>query len=409
MQLRAIIISLAVSLVALSCSHDAYDLLFDQKKTGTTVTPQENIPVVSNVTATNNNGTFSIGSPIHIQIVFSLPVTVTGTPRLTLSTGNPATTSVNYISGSGTSTLEFTYTVVAGNSSPDLDYNSATALSLNGGTIRSIAGIDAILTLPAPAAAGSLGANKNLVIDSTAATVTNITSLTGNGSFTTAGSISIQITFSAAVTVTGTPQLILSTGSPTTTNVNYVSGSGSATLNFTYTVAAGNYSTDLDYASINALILNGGTIMSGVPAADLTLFSPGATGSLGANKALVIDAVAPTVVSMSSPQASMTTGTLLGANIDITITFSKPVTVAGSQLNLSTGQNAVYLSGTGTSSITYRYAATLQAANPLDYTSTTALTGGTIQDSLANAADRTLPAPGAGSLLFVLGIILNLL
>ena len=73
--------------------------------------------------------------------------------------------------------------------------------------------------------------------------------------------------------------------------VNYTSGSGGTTLTFNYTVASGHVSSnDLDYASTSALALNSGTINdANGNAATLTLASPGASGSLGANKALVID------------------------------------------------------------------------------------------------------------------------
>ena len=74
-----------------------------------------------------------------------------------------------YLSGSGTGTLTFGYTVSVGQNSADLDYTSTSALTLNGATIKDAANNAAVLTLPAPGAAGSLGANKNIVIDTTAA------------------------------------------------------------------------------------------------------------------------------------------------------------------------------------------------------------------------------------------------
>ena len=72
-----------------------------------------------------------------------------------------------------------------------------------------------------------------------------MTSSTTNGSYGTGASVSIQVTFSEAVNVTGTPQLALNTGG----TANYASGSGTSTLTFTYTVAAGQNATDLDYAA----------------------------------------------------------------------------------------------------------------------------------------------------------------
>ena len=131
--------------------------------------------------------------------------------------------------------------------------------------------------------------------DTTAPTVTNVTSTSADGSYTTGAVIPITVTFSEAVTVTGTPQLTLETGA-TDRVVNYISGSGTNTLTFNYTVQAGDSSADLDYVSTTALALNGGTITdAALNAATLTLAAPGAAGSLGANKALVIGTTVPSL------------------------------------------------------------------------------------------------------------------
>jgi alpha-tubulin suppressor-like RCC1 family protein len=132
---------------------------------------------------------------------------------------------------------------------------------------------------------GSVTAAANDPTNITAAsTVTNVTSSTANGTYGAGSSISIQMTFSGAVTVTGTPQLALNSGG----TASYSSGSGTATLTFTYTVGASDSSAHLDYSSAAALTLNGGTIN-----ATLTLPAPGAAGSLGANKSIVIGMAAP--------------------------------------------------------------------------------------------------------------------
>ena len=57
-----------------------------------------------------------------------------------------------------------------------------------------------------------------------ARTVTGVTSTTANGSYKVGGQVSIQVTFSGAVTVTNTPQLTLETGTIDRT-IDYVSGS----------------------------------------------------------------------------------------------------------------------------------------------------------------------------------------
>ncbi|WP_247871514.1 autotransporter-associated beta strand repeat-containing protein, partial [Azospirillum sp. TSH7] len=137
-------------------------------------------PTVTGVTSSTADGTYGVGSTVSIQVTFSENVTVTGTPRLTLETGTTDRT-IDYVSGTGTNTLTFTYTVQAGDTSSDLDYQSASALALNGGTIKDAAGNDATLTLPATGSGSSLGGSKALVIDTAPA----ITSATYNASTNT--------------------------------------------------------------------------------------------------------------------------------------------------------------------------------------------------------------------------------
>lgn len=121
------------------------------------------LPKVTSVSSTNDNGTYGIGETIHITVTFSEPVTVTGTPQLTLETGAVDRTAT-YLSGSGSNTLTFTYTTQAGDDTSDLDYKATSDLSLNGGTIK-CGTTDADLTLPAPGAENSLGHNKEIVIE----------------------------------------------------------------------------------------------------------------------------------------------------------------------------------------------------------------------------------------------------
>jgi hypothetical protein len=141
-----------------------------------------------------------------------------------------------------------------------------------------------------------------------------VTSSTNDGSYGIGQVIAITVNFSQAVTVTGTPQLTLETGS-TDAVVSMASASPTA-LTFNYTVADGEVSTDLDYAGTSALALNGGTIVNSAGTnADLTLPAPAASDSLGANKALVVDAVAP------APGASGAL-TLAAASSTVTVSFT---------------------------------------------------------------------------------------
>ena len=119
------------------------------------------------------------------------------------TTGQETETTEEETGGTGTTTLTFTYTVGAGHQSPDLDYISANALT--GGSITDQAsGAAATTTLPFPGAAGSLGANADIVIDTNTPVVTGVASTTPDGTYGTGAVIHLTVTFSAAVAVTGT-------------------------------------------------------------------------------------------------------------------------------------------------------------------------------------------------------------
>jgi hypothetical protein len=138
-----------------------------------------------------------------VQVVFNEAVTVTGTPQLTLETGSTDRV-VNYASGSGTNTLTFTYTIQADDTSGDLTYVATNSLALNGGTIKNSSTQDAVLTLPSPSAAGSLGANKSLVVDTTAPSAPS--SLVLASSSDTGSSNSDLITKNTSLVITGTAE-----------------------------------------------------------------------------------------------------------------------------------------------------------------------------------------------------------
>jgi hypothetical protein len=159
-------------------------------------------PSITSVDASTADGFYNAGQTITITVDFSGAVTVDttgGTPTLALDSGGTAT----YTGGSGTSTLSFSYVVGAGENSADLDVSSTAAFALNGATIVDAGGThqNASVLLATPGTAGSLGANRDLVIDTAAPTNTNDT-LT----FTpdTGASYTDLITKTAALTVNGT-------------------------------------------------------------------------------------------------------------------------------------------------------------------------------------------------------------
>jgi hypothetical protein len=93
-------------------------------------------PTVLSVVANPANGDLDAGKSVTLTVNFSEAVAVNtagGVPTLSLKT---------YANGSGTTALTFTYVVVAGQNTGDL---AVSALNLNGGTIKDLAGNAAIL------------------------------------------------------------------------------------------------------------------------------------------------------------------------------------------------------------------------------------------------------------------------
>lgn len=345
-------------------------------------------PFVTGISSTNPNGNYNAGDVITIEVALSEPVSVTGTPQLTLNSGAV----VNYSSGSGSNTLIFSYTIGAGENTSSLDYNSVNALALNSGSIRDLADNPADLALASPGTSGSISDDQDITVDTNVPTITNVTTFKANGTYTTPELINVVVTFSEAVNVSGgTPSIVLNSGGI----ASYTIGTGSNTLTFAYTVGAGESSSDLDYVSSNSLSLNSATIADDAGNnATLTMPTPGNSGSISDDKNIIIDAIVPTVTDVNSSKADgiYTSGEV----ININVVFSEVVNVAGTpQLALNSAGTANYSSGSGTNTLVFSYTVgASQSSSDLDYSNVNALTAGTIEDAVGNSANRTLATPG---------------
>ncbi|WP_080612418.1 putative Ig domain-containing protein [Shewanella xiamenensis] len=340
-------------------------------------------PTVTSVNVPSN-ATYITGQSLSFIVNSSENVIVNtggGTPRIALTIG--ATTKyATYSSGSGSSALVFSYTVESG--LVDSDGITVGALGLNGGTLKDAANNDMTLTL------NSVGSTSSVLVDSTAPTVSSVIASTANGTYKLGDSISIQVNFSEVVNVTGTPQLTLETGT-TDRAVNYTSGSGTSSLTFSYTVQAGDNNSDLDYVSTSALALNSGTIRDAASNnATLTLATPGAANSLGANKALVVDGVTPSVTSTAPVGGAVSTDT----SVDFTVNFSESVS------NISTDDFALGTTGGATGTI-----ASVSASSGSSVTVTVSgITGnGTIKLNLNGATNISDAAGNVGPAAYTSG------
>ena len=232
----------------------------------------QSAPSVTGVEVTSDAGddnTYFLGETITITVTFSEAVNVTGTPQLKIDM-DPAdwgTKVVDYAGGSGTASLTFDHEVIQPNYSTQGIAVLANSLALNGGTIRSSSGVNAALTHT------GLGHDPEHKVDwrqsPPALTVTgvDVTSAPSSGDTYALGEIiTVTVTFSEAVNVTGTPQISIDMDPADwgTKVVDYASGSGTAGLTFDHTVVEPNLSRQGIAVLANSLTLNGGTIMSAV-------------------------------------------------------------------------------------------------------------------------------------------------
>ncbi len=333
------------------------------------------LPTVSSVTAsgsgiTNGSGDLDAGHVVTLTVNLSEAVTVAGVLTLTLNDGGTAI----YTGGSGTDALTFSYTVLAGQNTSDL---AVTAVNLITARVTDAAGNAAVLTGAVTDLAGKLQ------IDTTTPTVSSVTETASSGDLNAGKTVTLTLTLSEAVTVAGgTLTLTLNDGGTAT----YTGGSGTDALTFSYTVAAGQNTSDLTVTAVN---LNSATVTDGAGnAANLSLAGLTQTGPQ-------IDTTTPKVLSVAASGIGISNGSgdlYTGMTATLTLTLSEAVTVAGGTLTLTLndGGTATYTGGSGTDALTFSY--TVGAGqNTSDLTVTAVnLNSATVKDGAGNAANLSL-------------------
>lgn len=253
-------------------------------------------PTVSSVGITgatiSSGSVLNTGDTVTATVIFSENVVVAGAPYLVLNMSSN-TARASYVSGSGTQSLQFSYVIQGGDNDSNGISIAQNGLVLNGGSILDAAGNTAVLNHNATGYSQYTVAT----VDTTAPTVSNvaITGQTGalNGFLNAGDTVSVSVTLSEAVTVTGSPTIDLVIGS-TTVQATYVSGSNSNTLVFSYTILSGQADNDGIAISGNTLALNNGTI-NDLAGNSLVLTHNGAT----ANVSYKVDTAAPVAQTIS--------------------------------------------------------------------------------------------------------------
>ena len=230
----------------------------------------------------------------------------------------------------------------------------------------------------------------------TAPSVFAVNRVSVDSTYNLGDTISLSVGFSAAVTVTGTPQLALVIGTDTTPRANYASGSGTQVLQFDYQVVAGDEDTDGITVPTNALTLNGGTISASGTAADLATIAASFSGILvDGGPAVVVTAPTVTGVALTSLPGTDNTYSI-GDAVEATVTFDAAVDIAGTpQLELDfngTAKAAACTTATNTTTMVCSYTVVVGDSAPNGVgIAANKLTGGTIYatGSTTTSADLT--------------------
>jgi hypothetical protein len=313
---------------------------------------------------TNGNGDLDAGKLVTFTVNFSAAVTVNtgaGSPTLTLNDGGIAA----YSGGSGSAALTFSYTVQAGQNTPDLIVSS---FNLNGAIVMDGAGNLADLS-----GATNYSPVGTLQIDTTPPATPTGLSLDPS---TDSGTLGDGITNFAQVKIDGTAE----PGSTVTlydSNGTTIIGSGTADP------------TTGAFGIITSVLANGAHNIAAV-ATD----PAGNVSTTSTSYAVTIDTIAPTVSLIVTSGAGITNGSgdlNAGKVVTLTVNFSSPVSVNTSggspTLTLNDGGIATYTGGSGSTALTFSYTV-LAGQNTSDLVvSSFRLNGATISDVAANNAN----------------------
>ena len=331
------------------------------------------LPFITAVTITGTDSNLGVGENIFVALSTSEIVNVAtsgGTPFFVINVGG-VNKNANYLSGSGSQTLVFAYTIADG----DSDFvggitASANALNLNGGAIQDSNGNSLLLG----SAAVEAGSN-TLIVNAATPTLSSLTYGSSDGNLAAGETINLIASFNKSVSATAGTTLALNSGG----SALYSSGNGSNQLTFAYTPAVGQSTPDLATALSAALA---GTIQDGSGNA------VSATSFNNLNPAGIV-AVETTIPTRSTITYGTNDGRLaVGESINLVATVSEIVTVTGTPtLALNSGGLAVYTGGSGSTRLTFAYSPSAgESAVDLSTRATGALGGvGTIRDAAGNS------------------------
>ncbi len=237
-------------------------------------------PEIARITSPTGSGFYKANDLIVIDVELTEGVTVNlngNTPILTLSNNGIAL----YNSQPTPSTLRFHYTIGANQNTPDLD---VTLFDDDGALIEDQVNLP-FTGLVLPTGTDSLAGSGDIVIDSVAPTISEISSTLASGVYKLGTTIPIVLTVSEPVTVTGNPTIALSNSR----TAQFTTQTSQTELLFEFTVNAGS-----DTPLLNSTqVLNAAGIIDAAGNSLTTAITPGA--ALASNRMLALDATQPTI------------------------------------------------------------------------------------------------------------------
>ncbi len=344
-------------------------------------------------------GTYGRPQQIRVGVQFSENVDVTGTPQLALTIGS-ATRQADYVLGTGTRLLTFGYTVVAADSDTDGISIGASALTLNGGTIkRAGSTTNATLSLGSHAISNVSNHKVNGSLIVPMVSRVRLISNPGNDSTYAAGDpITVEVAFDQSVNMpdfAGQMKVDYRIGNNVREASWYTKGGNVVWLRYHTT----RDDVDADGISVPGPLKNFGptiTRSGGSERAELRFFSHAISNARGHKVNGLQGVPHVTGVGIASDAGNDSTYGV-GDAIEIGVRFSENVDVTDApQLALTIGaatRQARYLSGTGGDSLTFGYQVVAADADTVGISigaSALALNGGTINKA-GSAVTAYLP------------------
>lgn len=315
----------------------------------TTLTIDTTDPTISSITSNPATDNVGVGASADITVTFSENVTLVGGNIITsLETGDSDAALTTTVLAD-TDTFTETYTVSEGESSTNL---SVLQMTLNAGTLRDGAGNEASFSIP-----GAANLNGGtLVIDGNYPTIVSISSTSSDlVSYSFGDEIDVVIEFSEALTLAGGDLLITLETGTTNRQVTISSINNSTTTTGTYTVEAGDVSSDLTVNSVSYL----GATLKDEAGNDLDETLPSGANSLAGSSDFVVDGTVPadfpvgTVISTGGTvTADYWNDTNTGIQITVPIANDASLQSGSLQIQARTGGNAFENIGDNPESIT---------------------------------------------------------